>query len=168
MTLGMASESSSVSKVSPEIPSSNKPDSLPKPLVTYLPGLPTDNSMANGAYLSDSTAPIDCSARLLAWQSCHLLLVLVNHCTNESLYNPYRLALFHFTDTQDTPANINQNMPNSEPLPWFSIEYTKLFQTFTHTLHNDQYTLLLYMLLHRNQHFKMFILSRLNIDLIVS
>ena len=63
----------------------------------------------------------------------------------------------------DTPTNL----PNSEPLPWFSIDYTKLFQMFTFTLHTDQYTLLLYMLLHRNQHFKMFILSRFNIDMLV-
>ncbi len=38
---------------------------------------------------------------------------------------------------------------------------------FTFTLNYDQYTLLLYMLLHRNQHFKMFILSRINIDLLI-
>lgn len=158
MTLGLAG-SSSVKEVKGSDSSSEQ-----KPLITYLPSLPSDHSTSGngGVYLYDS-APIDCSARVLAWQSCHLLLVLVNHCTNESLYNPYRLALFHFTDTQDTPTNL----PNSEPLPWFSIEFTKLFQMFTYTLHNDQYILLLYMLLHRNQHFKMFILSRLNIDLIV-
>jgi len=38
---------------------------------------------------------------------------------------------------------------------------------FTYTLHTDQYTLLLYMLLHRNQHFKMFMLSRVNIDVLI-
>ncbi len=38
---------------------------------------------------------------------------------------------------------------------------------FTYTLHTDQYTLLLYMLLHRNQHFKMYVLSRVNIDLLI-
>jgi hypothetical protein len=158
MTFGMASGASTTKTTPPSDKSQEQ-----KPLMTYLPNLPTDNSTTSGAYTYDS-APIDCASRLLAWQSCHMLLVLVNHCTSESLYNPYRLALFHFTDTHDTPTNI----PNSEPLPWFSIEYAKLFQMFTYTLHNEQYTLLLYMLLHRNQHFKMFILSRLNIDLIVS
>ena len=128
---------------------------------TYLPNLPTDNSSANQ---NTTDIQIDCSTRLLAWQSCHILLVLSNHCTNESFYNPYRLALFHFTDTQNTPTNL----PNSEPLPWFSIDFTKLFQMFTYTLHTDQYSLLLYMLLHRNQHFKMFILSRFNIDFLVN
>ncbi len=128
--------------------------------LTYLPSLPQDSNSA-----SVVNEPIDCTKRLLAWQSCHILLILSNHCTNESLYNPYRLALFHFTDTQDTPSNISNS---DEPLPWFSIDYAKLFQMFTYTLHTDQYTLLLYMLLHRNQHFKMFILSRTNIDLLVS
>jgi hypothetical protein len=159
MTLGMAGGSSETTSPA----SDPKIKSKDKPLTTYLPSLPTDNSTTGtGAYIYDSP-PVDCAVRVLAWQSCHLLLVLANHCTNESLYNPYRLALFHFTDTHDTPTSI----PNSEPLPWFSVEYAKLFQMFTYTLHCEQYTLLLYMLLHRNQHFKMFILSRLNIDLIV-
>ncbi|RNA42637.1 dymeclin [Brachionus plicatilis] len=119
--------------------------------------LPSDSTTQN------TDDQLDCSSRYVAWQSCHILLVLSNNYTNESLYNPYRLALFHFTDTQNTPTNL----PNSEPLPWFSIDFSKLFQMFTHTVHTDQYSLLLYMLLHRNQHFKMFILSRLQIDLLV-
>lgn len=124
---------------------------------SYFYNLPSSSSNQN------TDDDLDCSSRYLAWQSCHILLVLSNNCTNESLYNPYRLALFHFTDTQNTPTNL----PNSEPLPWFSIDFSKLFQMFTHTVHTDQYSLLLYMLLHRNQHFKMFILSRLQIDLLV-
>lgn len=43
---------------------------------------------------------LDCTNRFLALQSCHILLILSNHCTNELFRNPYRLALFHFTDTQ--------------------------------------------------------------------
>jgi hypothetical protein len=131
---------------------------------TFLPDLPADVNSSNSGHVIGIDTQIDCSTRLLAWQSCHIMLILSNHCTHDSLYNPYRLAMFHFTHTQDTPTNL----PNSEPLPWFSIDFTKLFQMFTFTLHNDQYTLLLYMLLHRNQHFKMFILSRLNIDLLVT
>lgn len=129
-------------------------------IVTYLPNLSHDSNTASSVH--DTT--IDCTKRLLAWQSCHILLILSNHCTNESLYNPYRSGLFHFTDIQDTPSNISGA---DEPLPWFSIDYAKLYQMFTFTLHTDQYTLLLYMLLHRNQHFKMFILSRLNIDFLI-
>ena len=141
--------------------SSSRPVFKNSPDSTYLPNLPSDN---NDYSNKTADAVIECKDRLLAWQSCHILLILSNHCTNEALYNPYRLALFHFTDTQDRPTNI----PNLEPLLWFSIDYAKLFHMFTFTLHTDQYTLLLYMLLHRNQHFKMFILSRLNIDLLVS
>lgn len=182
MTLGLASGSAQ-----PSDSDAASPDPKQLLLPTYLPSFSND-TYNNANSSSPYDTPIDCSSRLLAWQSCHILLVLTNHCTNESLYNPYRLVLFHFTDTQgtrllapralkhrrpllrdaatcfqDTPTNL----PNSEPLPWFSIDYTKLFQMFTFTLHNDQYTLLLYMLLHRNQHFKMFILSRTNIDLLV-
>lgn len=121
-------------------------------------------SKINDVNLNTNETLIDCTNRLLALQSCHILLILSNHCTNESFRNPYRLALFHFTDTQDTPTNL----PNSEePLPWFSFDYTKLYNTFCQTMHVDQYTLLLYMLLHRNQHFKMFILSRFNIDCLI-
>jgi len=66
-------------------------------LLTYLPNLPNDNDNSS-SNLNDTQ--IDCENRLLAWQSCHVLLILSNHCSNESLCNPYRLALFHFTDTQ--------------------------------------------------------------------
>lgn len=67
-------------------------------IITYLPKISSDNSGSGNVNGYDT--PIDCSARFLAWQSCHILLVLSNQCTNESLHNPYRLALFHFTDTQ--------------------------------------------------------------------
>ena len=68
--------------------------------ITYLPSIPADgNGSASG---NSNDVQIDCASRLLAWQSCHILLVLSNHCTNEALYNPYRLALFHFTDTRSS------------------------------------------------------------------
>ncbi|CAF2145583.1 unnamed protein product [Rotaria magnacalcarata] len=99
----------------------------------------------------------------LANQSIHLLLILSNHFTNDLHRNPYRLALLHFTDTQDTPTNL----PDSEPLPWFSIDYHSLYDVLCQTVHTDQSTILLYMLLHRNQHFKAYVISRTNIDQIV-
>lgn len=92
MTLGLGGSGSSSDAISAN-PSGT--------IVTYLPHLPSDahsNPSGGGAGLTDTQ--IDSTNRLLAWQSCHILLVLSNHCTNESLYNPYRLALFHFTDTQ--------------------------------------------------------------------
>lgn len=93
MTLGLASGSSSQPAEST--------DTDKQQLQTYLPAF--SNDTYNNAHSSSPyDMPIDCSSRLLAWQSCHILLVLTNHCTNESLYNPYRLVLFHFTDTQGT------------------------------------------------------------------
>ncbi|CAF0946391.1 unnamed protein product [Rotaria sordida] len=99
----------------------------------------------------------------LANQSIHLLLILSNHFTNDAHRNPYRLALLHFTDTQGNPTNL----PDSEPLPWFSVDYRRLYEVLCETVHTDQSTLLLYMLLHRNQHFKAYVISRTNIDQIV-
>jgi hypothetical protein len=87
MTLGYGSSSSST----PSVTTNNQS------LVTYLPNLPNDNDNSS-SNLNDTQ--IDCENRLLAWQSCHVLLILSNHCSNESLCNPYRTALFHFTDTQ--------------------------------------------------------------------
>ncbi|UJR32022.1 hypothetical protein I4U23_019491 [Adineta vaga] len=101
--------------------------------------------------------------RHLSNQSIHLLLILTNHFTNDAHRNPYRLALLHFTDTQDTPTNL----PDSEPLPWFSVDYRCLYDVICQTVHTEQSTLLLYMLLHRNQHFKAYVISRTNIDQIV-
>ena len=89
MTLGYGSSSSS--STTPSVTTNNQS------LVTYLPNLPNDNDNSS-SNLNDTQ--IDCENRLLAWQSCHVLLILSNHCSNESLCNPYRTALFHFTDTQ--------------------------------------------------------------------
>ncbi len=70
--------------------SSTSPSSSPKKLATL-----TDAS---------SIESIDCQSRLLALQSCHALLILSNYCTSEHVRNPYRLALFHFTDIQGMDA----------------------------------------------------------------
>lgn len=64
----------------------------------------------------------------------------------------------------DSPTNL----PDSEPLPWFSVDYRLLYDVICQTLNTDQSTLLLYMLLHRNQHFKAYVISRNNIDQIVT
>ncbi|CAF4113336.1 unnamed protein product [Rotaria socialis] len=69
----------------------------------------------------------------------------------------------HHLANQNTPTNL----PDSEPLPWFSIDYHSLYDVLCQTVHTDQSTILLYMLLHRNQHFKAYVISRTNIDQIV-
>ncbi|XP_067143240.1 dymeclin isoform X2 [Centruroides vittatus] len=100
---------------------------------------------------------------MLAKQSLLLLLVLVNHCTNEKEFlNPYRQALFSFTNSQDS-----SNTSLSVAIPTFKLDYTKLYSTLSSTLSDDQTTLLLYLLLHRNIQFKNFILSRTDVDALV-
>jgi len=121
------------------------------------------SSTTTDSNLSPQDPAFDLRNRHLANQSIHLLLILSNHFTNDVHRNPYRLALLHFTDTQDSPTNL----PDSEPLPWFSVDYRRLYDVLCQTVHTDQSTLLLYMLLHRNQHFKAYVISRTNIDQIV-
>lgn len=100
---------------------------------------------------------------VLAKQSLLLLLVLVNHCTNEKEFvNPYRQALYSFTNSQDS-SNINASVA----IPTFKLDYTKLYSTLCSTLNDDQTTLLLYLLLHRNVQFKNFVLSRTDVDALV-
>jgi hypothetical protein len=89
---------------------------------------------------------------LLARQSLLLLLVLTNHCTTE--VNPYREALFSCCDSQI------DSIAGDQTVTGFKIEFSKLYKTLCVTLNDDQTTLLLYMLLHRNQFFKTFVLSR--------
>ncbi|RZF32853.1 hypothetical protein LSTR_LSTR009404 [Laodelphax striatellus] len=78
----------------------------------------------------------------LANQSALLLLVLANHCTTE--HNPYR----------DTLASYTDNMGN-------------LFTTICKTLKKEETMLILYHLLHRNSHFKTYLLARSDIELLV-
>lgn len=87
---------------------------------------------------------------ILARECLLLLLVLTNHCTKE--INPYREALFQCSDSESEIGDQN--------LTGFKIEFAKLYRTLCSTLNDDQTTLLLYMLLHQNQHFKTFVLSR--------
>lgn len=50
----------------------------------------------------------------------------------------------------------------------FKTDFTELFQSLCTALRDDQSTLLLYLLIHRNVNMKAFILSRTNIDALVS
>ncbi|KAI0209934.1 Dymeclin [Lamellibrachia satsuma] len=104
------------------------------------------------------------SDKLLAKQSLLLILVLANHCTSDlELHNPYRQALFSFTDSQDSA-------PASSPtlaVATFKVNFSKLYETMCATLKEDQTTLLLYLLLHRNLAMKAFILSRTSMDSLV-
>ena len=62
------------------------------------------------------------------------------------------------------------DLPDAEEarLRSFSINYSKLYDVICDNLRDDQTTLLLYLLLHRNKLMKAFILSRTNMDQMVS
>ncbi|CAF4397677.1 unnamed protein product, partial [Adineta steineri] len=79
---------------------------------------PTTTTASEGT-VSPTDPAYDLRNHHLSNQSIHLILILSNHFTNDAHRNPYRLALLHFTDTQDSPTNL----PDSEPLPWFSVDY---------------------------------------------
>ena len=54
-----------------------------------------------GMGAKEKKADTELSETLLANQSLLFILVLANHCTcDKSVTNPYRQALFSFTDTQ--------------------------------------------------------------------
>uniref|UniRef100_A0A6M2DDL9 Dymeclin n=1 Tax=Xenopsylla cheopis TaxID=163159 RepID=A0A6M2DDL9_XENCH len=92
----------------------------------------------------------------LANHSLLLLLVLTNHCTTQK--NVYRDCLFNCVDTND-PSN-NDSIS-------FRVDFLPLFNTLCNIVCLDQATLLLYLLLHKNQNFKKFVLTNHNLDLLV-
>jgi len=105
------------------------------------------------------------SDKLLSNQSLLLILVLCNHCTSNKtgLRNPYRDALLSFTNSQDTETS---SVP-THSVATFKVDMSKLYNTLGETLHNDQTTLLLYLLIHQNHSVKTYVLSRTNLDVLV-
>jgi len=100
------------------------------------------------------------SEALLANQSLLLVLVLTNHCTNEkSVHNPYRQALCSFTNSLEASGS-----SPTQAVATFKLDYSGLFTTLSQTIKDDQTTLLLYLLLHRNQNFRFYILSRADVE----
>ncbi len=94
---------------------------------------------------------------LIDWPYC----ILLTHKVRQKTFFSQKFSFSFFFS--DSPTNL----PDSEPLPWFSVDYRRLYDVLCQTVHTDQSTLLLYMLLHRNQHFKAYVISRTNIDQIV-
>ncbi|XP_012282641.1 dymeclin [Orussus abietinus] len=96
----------------------------------------------------------------LASQSLLLLLILTNHCT--ATHNPYRHALFSFTNVQDdhVPTPVKAVIA-------FRFNLSKLYETIYRVQKSDEVTLLLYMLLHRNANVKRYIMKRPDIHLLV-
>lgn len=103
---------------------------------------------------SKERSPKDASyMTVLANQSLLLLLVLVNHCSNDSeITNPYRSALFSFKNTSDL-----SEIP-SDNVTIFKLDYEVLFKTLCETLKDDQTALLVYILLHQNSNFRHYVI----------
>ncbi|KAK0085688.1 hypothetical protein PV325_004634 [Microctonus aethiopoides] len=97
----------------------------------------------------------------LASQSLLLLLVLTNHCT--TTYNPYRDALFSFTNVDDD----HSTLPTKAVTP-FRYNLDKVYNTICRVPNTNEVTLLLYMLLHRNPCVKEQIIKRADIQLLVT
>jgi len=96
----------------------------------------------------------------LADISLTLLLLLVNHCTDTSAFsNPYREALFTFSNASDKSETSQTSL--------FRLEFPVLYATLAATLQTDESTLLLYLLLHRNTGFRNFVLAATDIDQLV-
>ncbi|RWS23340.1 dymeclin-like protein [Leptotrombidium deliense] len=89
---------------------------------------------------------------ILARLSLLFLLIITNHCTMEK--NPYREALFSCCDTSTNSDSGDQVVIG------IKVEFLKLLDTLCAHQNDDQATLLLYMLLHRNSSFRTFVLSR--------
>ncbi|XP_055697914.1 dymeclin [Phlebotomus papatasi] len=86
----------------------------------------------------------------LANQSLLLILILTNHHTSKE--NLYRYSLFNC-------ANASEADQSKEPIS-FKIDFSILYNTLCQIITIDQATLLLYLLLHRNQRFYKFVMAQ--------
>lgn len=94
---------------------------------------------------------------VLSRLSLLLILVLTNHCTSDS--NAYREAVFSCNDVK---------AGTEEPVSGFRIDFQSVFNAFCEVPSDDQTTLLLYILLHKNQSFRNYVISRAtDLDLII-
>ncbi|XP_063698299.1 dymeclin [Culicoides brevitarsis] len=94
----------------------------------------------------------------LSNQSLLLILILINHNTTKK--NAYRDSLFGCTSidlSEDDPSNVT-----------FRIDFAQLYATLCRIVTIDQATLLLYILLHRNQKFYKFVMSQSNLQQLVT
>uniref|UniRef100_A0A2M4BFM6 Dymeclin n=1 Tax=Anopheles marajoara TaxID=58244 RepID=A0A2M4BFM6_9DIPT len=92
----------------------------------------------------------------LANQSLLLILILTNHHATKD--NPYRVSLFGCCDSQDSPKD--------QPAT-FKIDFTALYNTLCRIVTIDQATLLLYLLLYRNQRFHKYVMAQQNLQQLV-
>lgn len=97
----------------------------------------------------------------LANQSLLLILILTNHNADDSVdvqNNPYRYSLFHCSNSTELVK---------DEIGSFKIDFAGLYQTLCKITHLDQTTLLLYLLLHRNERFYKFVMAQPNLQELV-
>lgn len=97
----------------------------------------------------------------LANQSLLLILILTNHNADDSVdiqNNPYRYSLFNCSNSTELVK---------DDVGSFKIDFVGLYQTLCKITHLDQTTLLLYLLLHRNEKFYKFVMAQPNLQELV-
>ncbi|XP_037716322.1 dymeclin [Drosophila subpulchrella] len=92
----------------------------------------------------------------LANQSLLLILILTNHCTAQD--NAYRTSLFGCADSKDSPK---------QGAVSFQIDFSAVYETLCLIVTIDQATLLLYLLLHRNERFYRFVMQQQDLEQLV-
>lgn len=92
----------------------------------------------------------------LANQSLLLILILTNHNADDT--NPYRYSLFNCSNSTELVKDDASS---------FKIDFSGLYQTLCRITHLDQTTLLLYLLLHRNEKFYKFVMAQPNLEQLV-
>lgn len=104
---------------------------------------------------------------VLAKLSIWLILVLTNHFTCEN--NPYRDAIVTCLDSRAEKVSGDERVSGVEKVSGdekisdesgFRIDFSRLFVTISKVPNDDQTSLLLYILIHRNVHFRTYVLSR--------
>ncbi|XP_013105108.1 dymeclin [Stomoxys calcitrans] len=94
----------------------------------------------------------------LANQSLLLILILTNHCTTKE--NSYRSSLFGCADSKDATAK--------DGGATFHIDFNAVYETLCRIVTIDQATLLLYLLLHRNERFYRFVMAQQDLEKLVT
>lgn len=97
----------------------------------------------------------------LANQSLLLILILTNHNADDSVdvqNNPYRFSLFNCSNSTELVK---------DEVGSFKIDFGGLYGTLCRITHLDQTTLLLYLLLHRNERFYKFVMAQPNLQELV-
>lgn len=95
----------------------------------------------------------------LANQSLLLIIILTNHWTSSNL-NLYRNSLFGCANSQD-------DSPSKDTVVTFRIDFSTLYNTLCRIVTIDQATLLLYLLLHKNQRFYKYVMAQDNFQQLV-